>query len=158
LQARDHHARAAATRVLGYWHDRAPNALHLLTDAVADQHPQVRLEAVRALGQIPQPRAVELAMKALDRPVDRTFDYALWLTARGLEPVCLPAVQQAQLDFDGNVRHLLFALQAAGSKDVVKPLLDLLRQGKIPPERKEEVLTLIAAVGGPPELDLIVDQ
>ncbi len=43
------HARAAATRVLCAWRDRIPNALKLLLDAAKDNHPRVRLEAVRAV-------------------------------------------------------------------------------------------------------------
>src|SRR5205807_5142537 len=82
LHARDHHARAAATRVLRYWHARLPHPLELLAERVADDHPQVRLEAVRVLGSIGSRRAAELAMTALDRPVDKFIDYALWLTAR----------------------------------------------------------------------------
>src|SRR5262249_4331161 len=48
LGARDHHARAAATRVLSVWHSRLKNPTELLAARVQDDHPQVRLEAVRA--------------------------------------------------------------------------------------------------------------
>ncbi len=156
LQARDHHARAAAVRVLSHWHDRLANPLELLAARVADDHPQVRLEAVRALGQIPRLRSAELAMQALDRPVDQYVDYALWLTARELQPVWMPALQEGRLDFGGNVRRLLFALQAAdlrgGSATAVRSLLNLVQTGKVPRDREDSVLALIAAIGGPPEL------
>jgi putative heme-binding domain-containing protein len=156
-RAHDHHARAAAVRVIAAWHARLPNPLELLAPRVADDHPQVRLEAVRALAQVPGTRAAELAMQALDRPVDKFLDYALWLTARELEPSWLPAVQQGREDFGGNVRRLLFALQAAGSRTGVRPLLDLVRSGKVPADREESVLTLVAGLGGPQELALIFD-
>ena len=42
-------ARAAATRVLCYWRDRVGDPLELLRKQVNDEHPRVRLEAVRAL-------------------------------------------------------------------------------------------------------------
>ena len=42
-------ARAAATRVLCYWRDRVEEPLELLRKQVNDEHPRVRLEAVRAL-------------------------------------------------------------------------------------------------------------
>src|SRR5262249_45991846 len=54
LRSTDHHVRAAATRVVYHWHPRLDNALELLAASVADDHPQVRLEAVRALSQIPR--------------------------------------------------------------------------------------------------------
>jgi putative heme-binding domain-containing protein len=158
LQAGDPRARAAAARVLLHWHDRLPNAMDWLEKLVADEHPRVRLEAVRALGQIPGTRSAELAMRALDRPVDKFLDYALWLTARELAPSWLTAVKQKQFDFGGHLGHLVFALQAVATPEVVRPLVDLVRAGKVPADRAEGVLTLIANLGGPPELALILDS
>src|SRR5204863_13863 len=63
LRSGDGRIRAAAVRVLGYWHDRLPNALELLTESVADDHPRVRLEAVRALARLGDPRAAEVALR-----------------------------------------------------------------------------------------------
>lgn len=48
LRAPDFHARAAATRVLCYWRDRVAKPLELLRVQATDEHPRVRLEAVRA--------------------------------------------------------------------------------------------------------------
>src|SRR5262249_20066829 len=103
------------------------------------------------------PRGIEIATQALDKPVDKFLDYALWLTARESEPQWLPLVQKGQLDFGGDVRHLVFALQALDSKDALRPLVDLVRSGKVPAERQEGVLTVIAGMGGPNELGLILD-
>jgi putative heme-binding domain-containing protein len=158
LAAGDHHVRAAGARVLTWWHDRVPNALELLAGAVNDDHPQVRLEAVRSLSFIQEPRAVEVAMQALDRPVDRFLDYALWQTARELEPTWLPALKDGSLDFGGNARRLTFALQAVGSKDVIRPLLELVKNGKVPQDREEGVLTLVTALGGTDELGAVLEM
>jgi putative heme-binding domain-containing protein len=157
LHAKDGRARAAAVRVVSQWHDRLDHPMELLAAAVRDEHPRVRLEAVRALGQMPGPRGIEIATQALDKPVDKFLDYALWLTARESEPQWLPLVQKGQLDFGGDVRHLVFALQALGSKDAVRPLVDLVRSGRVPAERQEAVLTVIAGLGGPNDLGLILD-
>jgi putative heme-binding domain-containing protein len=162
LNARDHHARAAAVRVAAAWHERLSNPLELLAVRIADDHPQVRLEAVRALGQIPSPRAAQVALQALDRPVDRWLDYGLWLTVRELEPHWMPTLQDGKFDYNGNTRHLLFALQSAASKGgaqaALKPLVELLKGGKIAKDREEGVLTLITALGGPAELTLVLDR
>src|SRR6185437_13421605 len=48
LTSAEPRARAAAVRVLCYWRDRVPDALTLLEKLAADEHPRVRLEAVRA--------------------------------------------------------------------------------------------------------------
>jgi len=157
LASPDHHVRAAAARVLAAWHKRLPNAAAQMAALVADEHAQVRLEAVRALALLNTPQAAEVAMRALDQPVDRFMEHALWLTATDLQPYWLPALEAGQIDFDGNVRHLTYVLQAAGSPRVVAPLAGLLESGKLPPERRESVLLLIAALGGPPELRMVLD-
>jgi putative heme-binding domain-containing protein len=158
LHAQEPRARAAATRVLSHWQTRLTNARELLTERVADEHPRVRLEAVRAFGQMADLHAIELAMRAVDRPVDKYVDYALWLTARELEPHWLPALRKGQLDFGGNVGHLLFALQAVGSSAAVQPLVELIQSGKVAKEREEGVLAALAALGGPKELSLVLDR
>ena len=85
LNASDPRVRAAAVRVLAHWHERVSDPLALLEPRVVDDHPRVRLEAVRALARIPGTRSAELALRALDKPMDRFLDYALWLTARDLQ-------------------------------------------------------------------------
>jgi putative heme-binding domain-containing protein len=157
LASQDHHVRAAATRVLSAWHHRLPNAQAQMATLIADAHPQVRLEAIRALAGVGTPDAVEMAMRALDQPVDRFIDHALWVTATDLQPVWLSALEAGQLDFGGNVKHLTYVLQAAGSPRVVAPLVALLESGKLPAERRESVLLLVAALGGPSELRLVLD-
>lgn len=157
LHARDPHARAAATRVAGAWHARLDHPLELLAERVSDTHPQVRLEAVRALGRIPDRRAVEIALWALNRPMDRFLDYGLYLTVRDLLPYWMPAFQKGEIAFGGSADQMLFALRAAGSRTAARPLVDLLRAGKLPHDRVEDVLTLIANTGGPQELGLVFD-
>lgn len=158
LRSPEAKARAAAVRIIPLWADRLKNPLALLAERVVDEHPQVRLEAVRALAAFPTTRSVELAMQALDRPVDKNLDYALWMTARDLQPVWLPALQAGEFNFGGNIRHLTFALQAAGSQGVIKPLLDSLTQGQIPADRELAILKLISALGSPDDLAAIYQR
>jgi putative heme-binding domain-containing protein len=157
LQAHDPRVRAAAVRVLAHWHKRLDDPLALLEPRVADAHSRVRLEAVRALGRIPGTRSAEFALRALDKPVDRFLDYALWLTARELAPEWLPALQAGRFDFGGNPRHLVFALQAENTPAVVPPLLAALRGGRVPTDLEEGVLTTIAAQGEPDDLAVVFD-
>jgi putative heme-binding domain-containing protein len=159
LNAADPHVRAAAVRVLAHWHARLADAdpLALLEPRVADEHPRVRLEAVRALGRIADIRAAALALRALERPVDRFLDYALWLTARELQPRWLPALAAGRFDFEGNPRHALFALQAVNTPEVVPPLLALLRAGRVPADQEDSVLTTIATHGQPNDLAVVFD-
>ncbi|VTS04398.1 PVC-type heme-binding CxxCH protein [Tuwongella immobilis] len=158
LRAGEPRIREAATRVVSQWSERLPNALELLATRVVDEHPRVRLEAVRALAGIPQPRAIELAMLALDKPVDRFLDYALWLTAWERRDEWLPALREGQITFGGNSSHLLFALKAAGSNDVVPPLVALVKAGKVSADSEAAVLGMLANLGGPNELRLVYDR
>ena len=152
LNSPDPKARAAAVRIVPQWGARLHNPVELLANRIVDEHPRVRLEAVRALAAFPSIQSIELAMLALDRPVDKNIDYALWLTARDLQSVWLPKLQAGELDFGGNVRHLTFVLQAAGSPAVVKPLLTSLQQGQIPADREAGILKLVSALGDADDL------
>ena len=70
LRSPNHNARAAATRVLCYWRDRVPAPLDLLKVQVGDEHPRVRLEAVRALSFFTTSKAAEIALEVLDKEKD----------------------------------------------------------------------------------------
>src|SRR5262249_28676772 len=141
LTAHDHRIRAAAARVAGAWADRLTNPIELLAGRVTDDHPQVRLEAIRALARIPDVHAPEAALVALDRPIDKPLDYALWLTLRELEPHWMPVFQVAKLNYGGKTNRLLFALQAVGTKNVLPSLVDLVNKNLVPAEGLETVLT-----------------
>jgi putative heme-binding domain-containing protein len=158
LHASDARIRAGATRVLSCWHERMSNPLELLAARVADDHPQVRLEAVRALGQIKGARSVELALAALERPMDRFLDYGLWLTLQERQEDWLTALRAGRFNYEGNVRRLLYALQAVGSPDVVAPLVALVRSGKVPAEGEEGVLAVVASLGKPAEVAIVLER
>ncbi|MCH8829482.1 MAG: HEAT repeat domain-containing protein [Planctomycetes bacterium] len=183
LRAKDHRVRAAATRVIGHWGKKEPGrvgpgkyqhtpteVLRLLSQQIADEHARVRLEAVRVLGALgsqqpglfnqpvfPGTECAAIALRALDRPVDRFLDYAIWLTARELRSAWLPAVAQGKFDFQGNVAHLTFALKSVGTPGVVRPLIDLLKAGRIKPNQQAEILAVIASLGGPAEMRIVYD-
>ena len=81
-------ARAAATRVLCYEIPRIDDSLDLLADRVGDEHPRVRLEAVRALSFYDGPeaeRALEIAVEAMLKPTDYYVEYCLTETLNILE-------------------------------------------------------------------------
>ena len=88
LHSPDHHARAAATHVLCYWRDRVPNALELLKVQANDEHPRVRLEAVRAASFFngkDLPAAFDVAYNILKQPLDYYLDYTYRETMRQLK-------------------------------------------------------------------------
>jgi len=81
-------ARAAATRVLCYWRDRFGDALDLLRTQVNDDHPRVRLEAIRALSFFDgsaAAKAQEIALESLLHPQDDYLEYTLNETTKTLD-------------------------------------------------------------------------
>ncbi len=158
LEARDAGVRAAAVRVVYHEGHHFSESLTWLTDRVEDAHARVRLEAVRALSRQSDPRACQIAMRVLDQPMDRFLEFALWTTARELEPRWLPALRAGQLDFDGNADHLTFALQAVGSADVAPVLLGLLEMEPSNPEREQTVLSLLTKIGNADQLRRVWEE
>lgn len=90
LSAKDHRARAAATRVLAFWHDKIADSLELVKKQIGDSHPRVRIEALRATSFYDdKDAAIEVALEILehedeDKP-DTYIQYMLNETLRQLE-------------------------------------------------------------------------
>ena len=141
-------ARAAACRVAGAWQDRLSDPLELLADRVVDEHPRVRLEAVRAVALVPKSAAAEVALRALEEPVDTELDYALYLTCRETAPLWLDRVIAGTTDL-GGPGPLAFALLAVGTPEVIEPLMGLVRSGELPADRGPAALSLIGRLGDP---------
>ncbi len=157
LRSADPRVRAAAVRVVPGAREKLADPVEMLGERVLDENPRVRLEAVRALSAFPGVRSAERAMSALDRPVDRFLEYGLWLTARDLAPDWLPAMQAGRFDFGGHPERAVFALLAVGTPETVRPLLTLLRDGKVPRDQDPKVQDFIATKGGPAELGAVLD-
>lgn len=78
-------ARAAATRVAGYWRHGLDDPLAKLQKSVNDEHPRVRLEAVRALSFFDNQQALDIAVESLVHPQDDYLEYTLNETIATLE-------------------------------------------------------------------------
>ena len=159
MKAASPDARAVAARTIGVLGERYFYGVSHLGEMCKDDHPRVRFEAVRGLANFPGPLALEAvsgALKALDKPMDRTLDYALWLTIRELEPYWLPEFQAGKLTFGGDAKKIAFALSAAANKDTVKPVVALIDSGKLPKENVHGMYLLLAQIGGPEELGKVL--
>jgi hypothetical protein len=85
LTTNDFRARAAAVRVLCAWRDRVPEAVALLKSRIGDEHPRVRLEAVRTCSFFPAEDVMEAALEVLNHDTDTYLEYTLDETMRALE-------------------------------------------------------------------------
>jgi hypothetical protein len=187
LKARDGHIRAAAVRVLAFWQERLPTrapgyarewqgwqpaplplpnrseipasrALELLATRVLDEHPRVRLEALRALARIPTAHAAELALSVLDKTMDPFLDYALWLTINDLAQPWLAALKSGAWKVEGHEKQLEFGLKAIEPAQASEVLGQLLGDKPLPRDGSGPWIDLIGQAGTPPELRRLFDQ
>lgn len=156
LAANDPGVRAASLRILQQWFNHFlhvyDGAKSLCEKRINDTHPRVRLETIRCLANSRQPWAADIAVRALVRPTDKWIDYALWQTMRDLAPDWV-----GRTTFQGNAKHLAFAIKSAGANSAIPALVKLLAEGKVAEQDQAEVIQVIATLGGPDELKLVLD-
>ncbi|QGJ70576.1 L-sorbosone dehydrogenase [Planctomycetales bacterium 10988] len=160
MACKDGRVRAAAVRLLGDRAGAEPDfVLQQLTSAVEDPFARVRLEAVRALALIERPQSLDVALNALDHPMDEFLDYALWLTCKQLAPLWLPEKSSESWEKPStDPVHLEYALLAIAQPESVGPILALLDSGKVPAERQGKLLEMVAEVGNPEQLQRVFDR
>ncbi len=133
-------------------------ALELLAPAVADPHPRVRVEALRALARIPQAGAAALALTAADRPLDKYLEHALWLTVNDLAESWLTAVKAGAWKAAGHEQQLTFALKAIEPAAASEVLGQLLGPEPLPRDGSGPWVDLIGQAGTARELRRLFDQ
>lgn len=156
LASPDHRARAAAVRVLSQWRTRLDNEdayLDALAKLVQDEHPRVRLEAIRALARSDRPEAADTAMRGLPTAADRFIEYALWTTMRETKTSWLPETER--LVFSQDPEKLLYALRAIDSPEATPLLLKAYTTGKFTPSQQHEALEALASHANPQELGIV---
>jgi putative heme-binding domain-containing protein len=158
LEARDGRIRAAATRVLSYWHPRVKHASELLAHQIQDEHPRVRLEAMRALAEIPTARSAELVLGALAKPMDSFLDYAAWLSINDLAKPWLTAVKAGMWKPEGHEKELEFALNAIEPSLAAEVLTKVMQTREISRDGSGPWIELVGTAGDPALLRRLFDQ
>jgi putative heme-binding domain-containing protein len=97
LRAKTPEARAAATRVVADERGYLATTLDILKHQVRDEHPRVRLEAVRGLSFFSTMDAVESALAAMDSPLDKWLEYTVEHAVGALEAVWSEAYSNGTL-------------------------------------------------------------
>ena len=154
LNARNHQARAAALRALELWNSKISNVPALLTKAVADPHPQVRLEAVIALRKVKTAGSARTALTALEQPMDEFLDFALWQTTRELEPWWTKRLK-TEPDFFGTPQKTSYALKSVSNPEAVTQLVGLYAAGQVPEAYHQDALSAVARYGSPADLGVL---
>jgi putative membrane-bound dehydrogenase-like protein len=97
LRAKSPDARAAATHIVADEREYLPDAFNILKRQVADEHPRVRLEAIRGLSFFQTMEAVEASLAALNSPLDKWLEYTLEHTIGALEPAWTESYSNGEL-------------------------------------------------------------
>ncbi len=158
LVAHDGHVRAAATRVVSYWHSRLQDPMDLLAVQIKDEFPRVRIEAMRALAEIPSARSAELVLSVTDKPLDPFLDYATWLSINDLAKPWVEAVQSGAWKPEGHEKQLEFALKAIEPSLASVVLEPLLKDRTMPHDGSGPWIELIGTSGGEKDLRRLFDQ
>lgn len=77
IRCDNHHARAAATQQLRYWHSHLPNAIDLLRKAANDSNGIVRMEAAIAASYIGTKEALDALLETYQHPHEGHLAYAM---------------------------------------------------------------------------------
>src|SRR5207249_7545208 len=77
LTCDDHHARAAATQQLRYWHSQLPDPIEVLRKAANDPSGLVRMEAAIAASYIGTKDALDAMLDVLKHPRGGHLSYAI---------------------------------------------------------------------------------
>jgi putative heme-binding domain-containing protein len=168
----DFHARAAAVHVLsnelalGGTTLRAMNPdsdsrailIDLLSQAIQDEHPRVRLEAVRGASFLQSPEGARLALRAIELPVDYWIDYTLEHALLALRPHWLKSHVKGEFLTDvppAQQAHFQRFLVSLGPSVKAIPHLQVLA-GEADAGKRESAVKALAALKGNPKNGQVV--
>ncbi len=132
-----------------------------LAKLVADPHPRVRVEAVRALGKIPTTRSVELVLSAVDTiGTDNFLDYAIWLSVNDLAQPFLTALESGAWvpNSPAKQKQVEFALRALDPALGASSVARLLATKPLTRDGSGAWIELIGTAGGPTEVNRLWEQ
>ncbi|MCE7042164.1 PVC-type heme-binding CxxCH protein [Dyadobacter sp. CY312] len=164
LNAKDFRARAAAVRIVRYWKDELPEALAMLSKAVQDTEPRVRIEAITAFSYFESEEAVAAAVSVLEQPTDYYLDFAINETFSFLKPVWLAAFKQNQKFLENDAlaaSHLLAKLapnELAALPSTNHVLEAQLDNPAVQRDVKEVALKTLSGKNGKKPVEIIVES
>lgn len=156
LAAKDFHARAYGARVIGRWGTRLANPLELLAPIINDAHPRVRLEAVVAASYLTNATAIEVALQAVDHPLDGFIEYALAQTLHTLKPHWREPFLAGQLTFGSKSERLEYFIKTDASADTLTYVVQRLQKKDLDRTTRQNFARILAEVGGADELALLL--
>ena len=174
LECPDGKIRAAAVRVLADWSDpqlnqqvnppsnsapsiSANESLQRFADRMADEYPRVRLEAISGLTRLRSTESAELALTAIDHPMDRFLDHAMHRMIESNAEILMARIEQPDwLDQDANRQaQLEFVLTSVRPNQASRFLKRFIAKKGIDRSGTGPWIELIAKAGSKTELALL---
>ena len=152
LASDDPRYRSAALRVIYHRHTEVPGGGDIVKKAINDQNGRVRLWAVSCLAQMPGPDSVPTALQALNHPVDKTMDFALWSIVREHQEYWAPKFEAGKPVFGDKLPHLIFAMKALGKSLSLESIFTSLDNGTLTPTERKDAISVISQVGSANDL------
>jgi putative heme-binding domain-containing protein len=128
---------------------------------VADPHPRVRMEVVRALAKFPSAKSVELVLSAVGGiGSDPFLDYAVWLSINELAQPFLAALESGAWspDSPAKQKQLEFAMKALDPALASSSVAKILAAKPLTKDGSGPWIELIGAAGGPAEINRLWEQ
>lgn len=165
----DPRVRAAAMRIVSDLADPETDsanplprdlAILIYQKAINDEHPRVRLEAIRGLGKLNTAEAARISLESLNHTRDRFIDFALATTMDELTLPFMAALDsgQWQPDTPQRERQLEFVLTNIDPKYASDYLSKYLASTAISKEGTGPWIELIGKAGGQAELTKLFSQ
>ena len=151
LRAKTPEARAAATHLIADQWSYLPEPMSLLRPMTRDEHPRVRLEALRALSFVETPEAVDLALEVPGQPTDYWLDYTLQHTFGALEPVWRERFEKGEIAKDNRKgrEYLEGFLAGRPSLGLVRQQIrDLVRYRELKPRDRQKAMKAVVSARG----------
>ncbi len=152
LDTDDFHARAAAIHVVGNQSAWIEDSYALLWRGIADAHPRVRLETLRAASFLGTLEATKIALAITNSPRDMWIDYVLEHTLAALQPAWIEAITKPQMlaDVEPSAQKLLveYLYSTGPGAKIFIPLKTVANVESSEAAKKKALAELVAAGGG----------
>ena len=140
------------------------NALATFKTLAMDENPRVRLEGVRAASFFRSPQAVDVALAALNHPLDYYLEYTLGETMRQLEPIWRQAIAENKPVATDNPEGLTYLIKSMSTSELLKlprtlPVAGaLLLRPDVPDINRGEVLNALAEARNTTRTAVVLDM
>ncbi len=150
--------RSWAAHLAGVWAEKLSDPLDILTRAIADEHPRVRMEAVVACSWVPSAHAVKVATLALEKPLDTSINYALTQCIHAQARRWRPALAAGQIDFGTRFHALAKVLTTVGDTSVVGRVRELLKSEQFTGAARDSLLAVLIESGSAADAEFAIEQ